>query len=135
MKEMWNLIQIVFAALGGWVGHFLGGWDGPLYALVTFITIDYASGVMCAIVDRQLSSEVGFRGICKKIVILVLVGIGSILDSQIVGSGGVIRTAVIFYYLSNEGVSILENAARLDLPIPEKLKNVLTQLKEESEDE
>lgn len=131
MREMWGLIQIVFAALGGWLGLFLGGWDGALYALITFITIDYITGVMCAIVDRKLSSEVGFRGICRKMLILALVGVGSILDRQVIGSGGVIRMAVIFYYLSNEGVSILENAAKLDLPIPEKLKNVLEQLKEE----
>lgn len=135
MREMWGLIQIVFAALGGWLGLFLGGWDGALYALITFITIDYITGVMCAIVDRKLSSEVGFRGICRKMLILALVGVGSILDKQVIGSGDVIRMAVIFYYLSNEGVSILENAAKLDLPIPEKLKNVLEQLKEEDKNE
>ena len=133
MREMWGLIQVTFAALGGWLGLFLGGWDGALYALIAFITIDYITGVVCAIVDRSLSSDVGFKGICRKIVILALVGVGSILDRQIVGSGGMIRTAVIFYYLSNEGVSILENAARLGLPVPEKLKNALEQLKNEED--
>jgi len=135
MREMWGLIQIIFAALGGWLGLFLGGWDGALYALITFITIDYITGVMCAIVDKKLSSEVGFRGICRKMIILALVGVGSILDRQVIGSGGVLRMAVIFYYLSNEGVSILENAAKLDLPIPEKLKNALEQLKNEEDKE
>ena len=131
MKEFWNLIQLVFAMLGGWVGYFLGGWDGALYALVTFITVDYVTGVMCAISDRRLSSEVGFRGICRKVIILALVGVGSILDRNVVGSGSVLRTAVIFYYLSNEGISILENASRLGLPVPPKIKKVLEQLKEE----
>ena len=135
MREMWGLIQIIFAALGGWLGLFLGGWDGALYALITFITIDYITGVMCAIVDKKLSSEVGFRGICRKMIILALVGVGSILDRQVIGSGGALRMAVIFYYLSNEGVSILENAAKLDLPIPEKLKNALEQLKNEEDKE
>ena len=129
MKEFWNLIQLVFAAFGGWIGYFLGGWDGALYALITFITIDYITGVMCAVTDRRLSSEVGFKGICRKVIILALVGVGSILDHQVIGSGSVLRTAVIFYYLSNEGISILENATRLGLPVPEKLKNVLEQLK------
>lgn len=131
MKDFCNIIQLLFAALGGWLGYFLGGWDGALYALITFITIDYVTGVMCAIFDRRLSSEVGFRGICRKVIILALVGVGSILDRHVIGTGSVLRTAVIFYYLSNEGISILENATRLGLPVPEKLKNVLEQLKEE----
>lgn len=134
MKEFWNLIQFAFAALGGWIGYFLGGWDGALYALITFITIDYITGVMCAISDRRLSSEVGFRGICRKVIILCLVGVGSILDRHVIGTGSVLRTAVIFYYLSNEGISILENASILGLPVPEKLKNVLQQLREDKED-
>ena len=135
MKDMWNLIQFIFAALGGWLGYFLGGWDGALYALITFITVDYITGVMCAVSDKRLSSEIGFRGICRKVIILALVGVGSILDRQIIGAGSTLRTAVIFYYLSNEGISILENAARLGLPVPEKLKNVLEQLKEDKNKE
>ena len=129
MKDFWNIIQLIFAAIGGWLGYFFGGWDGALYALITFITVDYITGVMCAVTDRRLSSEIGFKGICRKVIILTLVGVGSILDHQVVGSGSVLRTAVIFYYLSNEGISILENAAHLGLPVPEKLKNVLEQLK------
>ena len=135
MREMWNLIQYIFAVIGGWLGYFLGSWDGALCALITFITIDYITGVMCAISDKHLSSEIGFRGICRKMIILALVGVGSILDRYVIGTGSVLRTAVIFYYLSNEGISILENAARLGLPVPEKLKNVLEQLKEDKRDE
>ena len=128
MKQIWNGIQIVFTALGGFLGWFLGGADGFLYALIAFVVIDYITGVMCAISDKSLSSEVGFRGICRKVLIFILVGVGNLLDVYILGEAGVLRTAVIFFYLSNEGVSLLENASRLGLPIPEKLKEILQQL-------
>ena len=110
MKEFWNGIQIVFTMIGGWLGYFLGGCDGLLIALVMFVVMDYISGVMCAIADKTLSSEVGFKGICRKVLIFVLVGIANILDVQVIGTGSVLRTAVIFFYISNEGISLLENA-------------------------
>lgn len=132
MKEFWNTIQLVFTSIGGWLGYFLGGWDGLLYALIAFVAIDYVTGVMCAISNHTLSSEVGFKGICRKVLIFLLVGIGSILDAHVIGSGSVLRTAVIFFYISNEGVSILENAARLGLPVPEKIRVVLEQLHDRS---
>lgn len=128
MKEFWNTIQLIFAAVGGWLGYFLGGCDGLLYALIAFVAIDYITGVMCAISDKTLSSEVGFKGICRKVLIFLLVGIGNIIDVQVLGSPGVLRTAVIFFYLSNEGVSLLENAAHLGLPVPDAIKTVLEQL-------
>ena len=133
MKEFWNTIQLVFAAVGGWLGYFLGGCDGLLYALIAFVVIDYITGVMCAIADKSLSSEVGFKGICRKVLIFLLVGIGHIVDAQVIGNGGVMRTAVIFFYLSNEGVSLIENAAHLGLPVPDKLKAVLEQLHDRAE--
>ena len=133
MKEFWNTIQLAFAAVGGWLGYFLGGCDGLLYALIAFVSIDYITGVMCAISDKTLSSEVGFKGICRKVLIFLLVGIGHIVDAQVIGSGGVLRTAVIFFYLSNEGVSLIENAAHLGLPVPDKLKAVLEQLHDRAE--
>ena len=133
MKEFWNTIQMVIAGIGGWLGYFLGGCDGLLFALMAFVVIDYITGVMCAINDRKLSSEVGFRGICRKVLIFLLVGIGHIVDAQVIGSGGVLRTAVIFFYLSNEGVSLIENAAHLGLPVPDKLKAVLEQLHDRAE--
>ena len=128
MKQIWSGIQIAFTAFGGFLGWFLGGVDGFLYALIAFTVIDYITGVMCAITDKNLSSAVGFKGICRKVLIFTLVGIGNIVDVYVLGQGGVLRTAVIFFYLSNEGVSILENSAHLGLPIPEKLKEVLEQL-------
>lgn len=128
MKEFWNTVQMVFAAIGGWLGYFLGGCDGLLIALVVFVVVDYITGVMCAIADHKLSSAVGFKGICRKVLIFLLVGIANILDVQVIRSGSVLRTAVIFFYISNEGVSLVENAAHLGLPVPDKLKDVLEQL-------
>ena len=133
MKNIWNAIQMAFTALGGFLGWFLGGFDGFLYALVVFVVIDYITGNMCAINDHTLSSAVGFRGICRKVLIFCMVGIGNILDVNILGEGHVLRTAVIFFYLSNEGVSMLENATHLGLPIPEKLKDILSQLHKREE--
>ena len=135
MKEFWNTIQLAFAAIGGWLGYFLGGCDGLLYTLLAFVVLDYITGIMCAIVDRKLSSAIGFRGIFRKVLIFALVGVGHLLDLQVLGSVGVLRTAVIFFYLSNEGVSLVENAAHLGLPIPEKLKAVLEQLHDRAEKE
>ena len=135
MKEFWTTIQVIFAAIGGWLGWFLGGCDGLLIALLAFVAIDYVTGVMCAIVDKKLSSSVGFRGIFKKILIFALVGVGHILDTMVIGTGSVLRTAIIFFYLSNEGISLIENAGHLGLPIPAKLKAVLEQLHDRAEKE
>ena len=125
---IWAKIQIGVTALGGWLGYFLGGLDGLLIALIVFAVLDYITGVMCAIADRKLSSAVGFRGICRKLLIFALVGVGHVLDTHVVGTGSALRTAVICFYLSNEGVSLLENASHLGLPVPEKLKKALEQL-------
>ena len=135
MKEFWNMIQIIFTAVGGWLGYFLGGCDGLLIALVVFAVTDYITGVMCAIADKKRSSEIGFKGICRKVIIFMLVGIAHVLDVNVIATGSVLRTAVIFFYLSNEGVSLLENAAHLGLPVPEKLKDVLEQLHDRAEKE
>ena len=135
MKDIWNWIQLVLSAFGGVVGWFLGGLDGLLYALLTFVVIDYITGVMCAIVDKKLSSKIGFKGIFKKVLIFAMVAIGHIIDINLIGTGSVLRTAVIFFYLSNEGISFLENTAHLGLPIPSKLKAVLEQLHDRAEKE
>lgn len=133
MKDIWNWIQTALAAIGGFMGWFLGGTDGFLYALIAFVVIDYITGVLCAIIDKNLCSKIGAKGIFKKAFIFILVGVGHILDTYILGfagnaDGSVLRTALIFFYLSNEGVSILENASHIGLPVPEKLKDVLKQL-------
>lgn len=120
---IWTKVQIAITALGGWLGYFLGGVDGMMIALIVLMTLDYITGVMCAIVDKKLSSAVGFKGI-----ILMLVGVANIIDLHVVGSGSALRGAVICFYMSNEGLSLLENAAYIGLPIPDKLKDILEQL-------
>ena len=133
MKEFWNLCQLVFTAVGGWLGYFLGGCDGLLIALIVFVVADYITGIMCAVTDRKLNSEVGFKGICRKVIIFMLVTIAHVIDVTVIATGSVLRTAVTFFYLANEGLSVTENAAHLGLPIPETLKEVLEQLHERAE--
>jgi toxin secretion/phage lysis holin len=131
LKHIVYNLQLVFAAMGGYIGWFLGGFDGFLYALVAFVVIDYITGVMVAAIEKKLSSNIGFKGISRKVLIFMLAGIGHTIDFYIIEKGSAVRTAVIFFYLSNEGLSILENAALAGLPIPEKLKEVLLGLKED----
>ena len=151
---VWAKIQMAAAAIGGWLGYFLGGrletrrvsksamptaavefsnssavpLDGLMIALIVFMVLDYITGLMCAVIDKKLSSAVGFKGICKKVLILMLVGVANVVDIHIVGTGSALRSAVICFYLSNEGLSLLENAAHIGLPIPDKMKDVLAQL-------
>ena len=125
---IWMKIQMAITAIGGWMGFFLGGLDGLMIALIIFMALDYITGLMCAVIDKRLSSAVGFRGICKKVLILMLVGVANVMDVHVVGTGSALRGAVIAFYLSNEGLSMLENAAHIGLPIPDRMKNVLAQL-------
>ena len=125
---IWAKLQMAIAAVGGWLGYFLGGMDGLLTALLIFMAVDYVTGLMCAVADKKLSSSVGFKGICKNVLIIMLVGVAHIVDLHVVGTGNALRGAVVCFYLSNEGVSLLENAAHLGLPIPEKMKSILAQL-------
>jgi toxin secretion/phage lysis holin len=131
MKDYISTLQLVFTAIGGYIGYFLGGFDGLIYALVAFVVIDYITGLMAAVIEKKLSSDIGFRGIFKKVLIFTLVGIGHIIDFHLIEKGSAVRTAVIFFYLSNEGLSIMENAAKVGLPIPEKLRVVFTELRRE----
>ena len=133
MRNFNNIVQIIFATIGGYMGWFLGGVDGFLYALIAFVVIDYITGLMVAVLQIKLSSEIGFKGIFKKILIFLLVGVGNIVDNYLIKNGSAIRTAVIFFYISNEGISILENSARIGLPIPQKLKEILMQLNKEED--
>jgi toxin secretion/phage lysis holin len=133
MKDFIHTLQIIFAAIGCYIGWFLGGFDGLLYALVAFVVIDYITGIMAAILEKKLSSNIGFKGIFKKVLIFTFVGIGHIVDIYILQNGSAVRTAVIFFYLSNEGLSIIENATKIGLPVPEKLRAVFVELGKEEE--
>ncbi|HEQ8841434.1 MULTISPECIES: phage holin family protein [Streptococcus] len=130
MKELLATNKVLFSAIGGLIGSIFGEVDGFLFALMVFISIDYITGLMAAAIKKRLASNIGFKGIFKKIVLLCLVAVGQIIDEHVLKQGGMVRTAIIFYYLSNEGLSIIENAARIGLPVPEKLKDVLKQLKQ-----
>ena len=125
---MKNIILCTGASIGGFLGWFLGDFDGFLYALLIFVVLDYITGLMRAIVNKRLSSAIGFKGIFRKVIILAFVGIANVLDLYVLGQGEVLRTAVIFFYLANEGISLLENAGYLGLPITQKLKDILIQL-------
>ena len=125
---VWAKVQMAFTAIGGWIGYFVGGVDGLMTALLIFMVLDYVTGLMCAIADKKLSSAVGFKGICKKVLIIMLVGVAHVVDLHVVGTGDALRSAVVCFYLSNEGVSMLKNAAHLGLPVPDKLKGILAQL-------
>lgn len=133
MQNVLTTTKFIFGAIGGFLGMFLGAFDDLFKALLIFIILDYLTGVMCAIIEKDLSSEIGARGIAKKVFIILLVGIANVIDTAVIKSGEVVRDMIIFFYLANEGISILENAGRLGLPIPEKLKNTLEQLKDKSE--
>lgn len=98
---VWAKLQMAFAAIGGWIGYFLGGVDGLMIALLVFVALDYVTGLMCAISDRTLSSAVGFKGICRKVLIFLLVGVAHIVDMHVVGTGNALRSAVVCFYLSN----------------------------------
>lgn len=135
MNTIWNWLRAGFATVGAGVGYFLGAWDGFMYTLLAFVIADYVTGIMCAINDKTLSSGIGFKGICRKVLIFTLVGVGHTIDVNVLGTGDTLRTAVIFFYIANEGLSILENAGHLGLPIPEKLKNVLAQLRDHDKED
>ena len=128
MRTLIIILQTMFTGLGGVLGWYLGGWDGFLYALLAFVIADYVTGLACAIVNHQVSSAVGFKGISRKVLIFILVGLANLLDVYVLKEGGVLRTAVIFFYISNEGISLIENAARLGLPVPQKLQEALASL-------
>ena len=126
MKE--NAIKAVLAAALGALASYGTQLIVPAIILVAVMVLDYITGLMCAIADKKLSSAVGFKGVCKKVLILMLVGVANVVDIHIVGTGSALRSAVICFYLSNEGLSLLENAAHIGLPIPDKMKDVLAQL-------
>ncbi len=135
MGKIWKLIQTAAAAASGALAFFFGGLDNLLIALIIFAAVDYITGVLAAILAKRLSSAVGFKGILKKVLMFLVVGIANVVDVRLIGAGSAFRTATIIFYLSNEGVSLLENAGRCGLPIPKKLKDILTQLHDKNDEE
>ncbi len=134
MKTLWTLFQGAFTTLGAVLGWYLGGLDGFLYALIAFVVGDYVTGVLAAISENQLSSTVGFKGIARKILIFILVGLANLLDVYVLGQAGALRTAAIFFYLSNEGISLTENATRLGLPLPDQMRNALATIRNRNQE-
>lgn len=136
MRDVWEMVQIAVAALGGFLGWFLGGWDGFVFALVAFVVLDYLTGFMRAVAEKRLSSQVGALGIMKKVLIFFIVGAAHVVDTHLLGgTAAPLRTAVIFFYIANEGVSMLENTAAIGLPVPNALKQALAQLQDNKEDD
>jgi toxin secretion/phage lysis holin len=133
VEQLWDSLHLALATVGGFLGWFLGGLDGAIYVLLACTTADYVSGVACAFVKKELSSEIGARGIAKKVIIFALIGIGHMLDTHLLGGGQALRTALIFWYVGNEGISLVENAVILGVPVPDFLKDALAQLKNRSE--
>lgn len=133
MEHIVTAIKFGFAAVGAFLGSLLGGLDGLLYAFIVMVSLDYLMGVMIAISNKCLSSEVGFRGITKKVMMLVLVAVGHIVDSKIIGNGSAIRTAILMFYIANEAISITENAVNIGLPLPKRLVEALSQIRDGGE--
>lgn len=135
MTKLWNVLSIIFATIGLWLGLFIGPVNGVLIALIVFVVIDYTTGVISAAVNKKLSSSVGFKGLLRKILIFLIVGLANILDVYVLGANAILRSAVIFFYIANEGLSIIENLGETGLPIPKKLRDVLAQLRKKSGEE
>lgn len=130
MDKLIGAAKLVFGGIIAAVSGFIGGMDGIMYALIAFITIDYATGAAVAVKEKKLSSEVGFWGLVRKVCILALVGVAHYIDCYVMQSGDVIRTVAAMYYIGNEGISILENCGNLGLPLPPKLMAVMVQIRE-----
>lgn len=126
-----DYIKLAAVQIGAIIGAFIGNITGMIWALLIFAIIDYITGVTAAILEHKLSSEIGFRGITRKVLLFLIVGVANVLDVYVIGSGGVCRSMVLVFYIANEGLSIIENVARCGVPVPEKLKVILKQLEEE----
>ena len=130
-----TIIKTVSGAVGAVIGYLYGEITGLFIAIIALMALDYITGILCGIAAKALSSETGFRGLVKKLMILVIIAVGHLVDNYIIGAGSALMTAVILFFAANEGISILENAAKLGLPIPQKLKEILDQLKEKDIDD
>lgn len=132
---MENYIKAAAAIMGGITGYMFGALDGMLLALISLMMVDYVTGIMIAIIEKTLSSQIGFRGICKKMIMLGVVAVAHIIDKSLLGDSAILRTAACAFYIANEGLSVLENAANLGIPLPKKLMDVLKQLKDKNDED
>ena len=130
--EIWSVVQAASAAIGAALGYFIGGLDGALYALIAFVCADYLTGVFAAFIRKELSSEIGAKGILKKVTIFIVIGVGNLADIYLLNDGSALRTATIFFYAANELVSLIENCATIGLPVPQVIRDALTQIKRKS---
>lgn len=129
-----KILKAVSGVLGGIAGFLWGSLDGLLLALIGFMAIDFVTGLIVGSTNHELDSEICFRGLAKKMLILSVISVAHLLDTQILqGSTSICRSAVICFYAANEGISILENAGKLGMPLPKKLKDILAQLKDEED--
>ncbi len=130
-----SILEACCAIFGALVGFLFGVIDGLFYALIAFVILDYITGVIVAVFEKKLSSEIGFKGIVKKVILLILVAVANIIDVHVIGGGSTLKTVVISVLLANEGISILENAGNMGVPIPKKLMDILKQIKQKNESE
>lgn len=135
MTKLQIIIDSFAGAVGAVIGFLYGEVSGLFWALIAFMAMDYISGVVIAVINKRLSSEVGFKGLAKKLFILCFVAMGHIIDAYIIGSTSVAMTAVILFYIANEGISLLENASLLGLPVPDKIREILQQIKKKGDDD
>lgn len=134
MDKVLEGLKYAAAGAGGLFAYLFEAWDALIIALVIFVVADYITGIAKAATQGKLSSAVGFKGLLKKVMIFVLVMVGTVVDKAIPAANHAIRSAVIMFYIANEGLSILENAGELGLPLPNALKNALEKIKEQTED-
>ncbi len=133
MEKVLDGCKIGIACMGGVLGWLFGGFDSLIYALIAFVALDYGTGVLVAIREKTVSSEIGFHGICKKVMIFTLVALGHVIDEYVIGTGSSLRTMLIMFYLSNEGISVIENASKMGVPVPDKIKVILQQLNKDND--
>ena len=126
-----TIIKTTSGAIGAVIGFLYGEITGLFIAIIALMVLDYVTGILCGIAAKALSSETGFRGLVKKLMVLVIIAVGHLIDTYIIGTGSALMTAVILFFAANEGISILENAAKLGLPIPKKLRDILEQLRKD----
>ena len=132
MEKLFNGISIAFGIVGGFFSYWLGGWDILLKTIVFLAVVDYITGFIKAVYLKQLSSEIGFKGLLKKIVMFIVIAVAFVIQ-QLIGGTVPIREVVIMFYIANESLSLLENAA-IFIPIPDKLRDVLLQLRDKNKD-